>query len=620
MNVTFSGRWTMHASSFEVKCDIGCTGATCIVNVRSRARYEHSPSTTTSSSPAGTDYPDCYPSHFVYLADRSLSPMTTSKATISPTTACIRSLPLPPARATTYAQARNLAEKHPEHAAAILRAPLASQNAEPAPRTYAQARSLAAANPERAAEILSRPLSSNPPQKVFKEVTAQVQGSITPRSPLRNAARRAPSTEPRHVIKKPAGPRSQTRRNEMENQFPMPLVSNKKPRPPVASPASAGISSPLGSLQSAPMENTSSAQILVSKSDIWAQEAAVVPAVKLPARPAIYAISTQVAGGVSLAGLSEVVGISNVGTGPALSTTAVREVSVIPGPVLDGTPTVTEYNSVHASVVNGTAHSAAIMSYVDGDVFSPDIAPPSSPRVSLTPKRTESLSPAVASSSELAPLSLEESQIHSADQDSHSAKITTSKADVSSPSAKVSPDATSDQHTNAGSSEVALDSSAGPTGAADVRLVDKQTAQASLSPSLRITPTRRKSALELASVIAAQNPGHIQMQGTPSHTTVDRLRLAIAAERALSRRPDIAARINLAFAAASEAPDVVATPLAPSMRFVRPAPQYAFKRTYRNVRSTQAATVPQFVAGMFPHAPSTPYEGELLGYVEVDAW
>lgn len=468
---------------------------------------------------------------------------------------------------------------------------------------------------------------------MFKEGTAQFQGSIKPRFPLRNAARRATPTDPRHASKKPAGPRSQTQprqRNENENQSPIPLVSNKKGRPPVAPPValpvSAVTSEPLGSLQSAPPENAGSAQIVVSKSDIWAQEAAVVPAVKLPARPAIYAISTQVAGAVSPAGLSEAVGVSNVGNAPALSTTIVGEVPVVLHPALDGATASIEStdgaNSVHTSVVNDDAQSAAIVSYVDGDVFSPILAPSeSSPRVSFTPKRTPSLSPAIAASSELAPMSLNEGHIPSPVQDSNSPKIATFTADVSSPSATTSPDITPDQLTNARSPEVEVDSSVGPTGAADVRLADTQTVRPSLSPSLRITPTRRKSALELASVIAAQNPGHGKMQGTPPHTTVERLRLAIAAERALSRRPDIAARINLAFASASAAPAVVATPLASSIRFVRPAPQYAFKRTYRNnMGSTQTATVPQFIAGTFPRAPSTPYDGELLGYVEVDAW
>ena len=97
----------------------------------------------------------------------------------------------------------------------------------------------------------------------------------------------------------------------------------------------------------------------------------------------------------------------------------------------------------------------------------------------------------------------------------------------------------------------------------------------------------------------------------------------MAAERALSRRPDLAARINLAFASVSTPPAVVTTPLASSLRFVHPAPQYAYRGPHGNDMGVTPKgaihTVRQFIAERSPRAPTTPH-GELLGYVEVDAW
>ncbi|VDC02520.1 unnamed protein product [Peniophora sp. CBMAI 1063] len=543
---------------------------------------------------------------------------------------CTRPLPLPPVKPTTYAQARNLAQQYPEHAAAILRAPLGSQNTLLAPRTYAQARNLAAAQPEHASEILSRPLASNPPEKPSKDVVvSSINTRTKPRSPFRNPVRRTNSTHPRPTSKKPAGPRFQTqprRQGQTENESPVRLSDDKKSRPSTTAYDKAATSDVVTS-----SDNTKStrsddtAQVLVSKSEIWIGETAVVPAVKLPALPAITSpiVGVVEAPWDTTTAIFSVmqddpIGSSDTSNALMSFATTANDVSMTSQLVVNDVAALEKHieggERARVSVGNGLAHPVDISHYVDENAVAPILAPSSSPIVPCTSQPPSSLVPATAVCARLALLDLNEHDVRSFTKElrpsTHSV-VVDALLPVRGPTSIA---ASTDANHSIGSA----------SDGKPAVFTDDQTVHSPLSPSsLRITPTRRKSALELASAIAAQKPRRLQLQGTPPHTTVDRLRLAIAAERALSRRPDLAARINTAFASASAAPAVVEAPIASSMRFVRPAPQYAFKRSHpNNIRTAPAASVrstSQLITPRASRAPKTPY-GELLGYVEVDAW
>lgn len=386
--------------------------------------------------------------------------------------------------------------------------------------------------------------------------------------------------------------------------------------------------------QSAQPENTAG---MLSNS-VWTQEAAAVPAVKLPtmtqAIPAVTDGEAHADTDRSPVEFSDVVSRLNVADASLFSLITIGEGPVLLHPARSvpsaDVESTDETSCLHVSVANGAAISSADASYVDGSAFSPIFAPSMSAHVSLTLELAPSPSLSLATSPKLALPSLDVCHIHSPIKDSTSSdpattfplKPAANLATVAVPSpAATSPVTLPHRSVKPGFS---VDRSPRPSlSGKDASFANDQIIRPSLSPSLRITPTRRKSALELASLIATQKSGQCRIQSTPPHTTVDRLRLAIAAERALGRRPDLAARINSALASTSATPTVAPVPLMSSLRFVRPAPQYAFKRHHpNNVAGIQAATIraiPQFVGGESLRVPKASY-GELLGYVEVDAW